>query len=354
MDYPSPMPTSLVLYRLLLLGNSYTQANDLDLRVDALLEEGQPAWAPVDTARLADGGLTLVDHLDRATTSGTAWYEALSGSQTWTWVLLQDQSQVPGFPQTEPTWVASRDAALALDDLVEARGGQTWFLLTWGRRDGDSTNPEIYPDYLTMQAALEEGYRAYQSATSTPERPTWIAPAGPAFRVVYQSVLDGGGDPLDRESRFYALYQSDGSHPSPHGTYLVACVLYASLTGASPLGLGAPAEVAADATWLQEAAWSAVSDTSLGYTYPWSGGGETGIPDTGAPDSGTLDSASETGDPADTGTSGTVDSGDEGEPKGPCGCGTGAGAGSLGLGLAGILLGWRRRREGHSSVGAPR
>ena len=35
------------------------------------------------------------------------------------------------------------------------------------------------------------------------------------------------------------LWQPDGSHPSAAGTYLAACVLYATIFGASPEGLGA-------------------------------------------------------------------------------------------------------------------
>jgi hypothetical protein len=33
------------------------------------------------------------------------------------------------------------------------------------------------------------------------------------------------------------LWQADGSHPSPAGTYLAACVLYARIFDASPVGV---------------------------------------------------------------------------------------------------------------------
>lgn len=35
-----------------------------------------------------------------------------------------------------------------------------------------------------------------------------------------------------------ALWQDDGSHPAPAGTYLAACVLVRTLFGKSPVGLG--------------------------------------------------------------------------------------------------------------------
>jgi hypothetical protein len=39
----------------------------------------------------------------------------------------------------------------------------------------------------------------------------------------------------------FSLYAPDGSHPSPEGSYLAACVFYATLLGKSPEGL--PAQV---------------------------------------------------------------------------------------------------------------
>ena len=58
------------------------------------------------------------------------------------------------------------------------------------------------------------------------------------------------------------LHDPDGSHPSPAGTYLAACVLYATLTGESPVGLDdgglglAPASIAR----LQQVAWDTVQE----------------------------------------------------------------------------------------------
>ena len=65
------------------------------------------------------------------------------------------------------------------------------------------------------------------------------------------------------------LYEPDESHPNPTGSYLAACVFYATLFDKSPLGL--PGElknrgrtlvrVAPDeAKQLQEAAWQAVQE----------------------------------------------------------------------------------------------
>jgi hypothetical protein len=110
-------------------------------------------------------------------------------------VVLQEQSQIPGFPQDQSDFRASRRAAEDLDDRIEASGAQTLLLLTWGRRAGDEANRERFPDFTTMQAALTDGYLAYRDATSTEARPTWIAPAGPAFARVYAATLADAASP---------------------------------------------------------------------------------------------------------------------------------------------------------------
>lgn len=329
--------------RALFLGNSFTFANELDQVVLGLLSEGDPAWADGEATRLADGGLTLADHQERAETAGSEWEAALGADgPSWSWVILQDQSQIPGFSATQAEYRASRAAGVALDALAEARGAGTVFFLTWGYRAGDETNPDRFPDFATMQERLAEGYADYQEAAGEDGTPAWIAPVGLAFARAWATEEEAGLDPLSPESRFYQLYAEDGRHPSVFGTYLAACVFYASLSGRSPEGLGAGALGEADAVWAQAIAAATVFDQSLGYTYPWSEAGEpeTGAPETGEPDSG----AAETGapedeeDPAETGGGG-------GKSEG-CACAAGAVRPGLLPGIIACLatLGaWRRR-----------
>lgn len=290
----------------LFLGNSYTHVNELDVLVEALLEEGQPEWAGATVERLTDGGLTFADHVSRIGTAGSPWEAALGeAGPAWDWVILQEQSQIPGFPEDDPYYVASLEAAGSLNATAAAHGAQTVFYLTWGRESGDSGNPELYPDFLTMEARLEEGYARYRDATSTSERPTWVAPVGPAFAWVYEDMILSGDDPGSSTSRFAQLYSDDGSHPSALGSYLAACVFYATLTGASPEGLSALGGLSdEDAAWAQYVAAAVVFDESLGFTYPWSGG-DTGSEDTGSVDTGPVDTGSVDSDPADTGPTDT-------------------------------------------------
>lgn len=317
----------------LLLGNSFTFANNLDAALLALLQEGQPSWSDGAAARLAEAGYTFANHLEQVETPGSDWDAALGeAGPTWGWVILQEQSQIPGFPATESYVVESRAAAVSLDGYAAARGAQTVFLMTWAYQTGDETNPDLYPDYLTMQAALAEGYGAYRDATSTTGRPTWVAPVGLVWQAAYQGVVAAGEDPADPTGRFGALYAEDGRHPSPLGTCLAANALYATLTGASPVGLSPCAGVdAADAAWVQGLADAVIFDESLGYSYPWQAEADTG--DTAA-DSGEADS------PAGDDSSAPAD---QPEPKAAesCGCG-GAQAGLWSVILA-VLAALRKR-----------
>ena len=205
--------------QILMLGNSYTQFNDLQSLVAGALVETVPAWSEVDARRLTRGGWTLADHAAEADGSSgdTEWSEALvSGPEAGSWdqVILQDQSQVPGFPTTETSWIASRDGAVILDGLIGDGAGETVFLLTWGRRDGDSGNPDIYPDFTTMQDRLLEGYLAYSEACTTAGEVAWIIPAGLSFQQVHDEILAAGGAPTDPSSACWISRAMRSATPS--------------------------------------------------------------------------------------------------------------------------------------------
>ena len=106
--------------------------------------------------------------------------------------------------------------------------------VTWGRERGDETNPALFPDFETMEAALEAGYRSMAVRLTAEGRTVRLAPVGPAFARVHASVVAAGGDPVAEGSAFDALYDPDASHPSALGTYLAACVILSTITGRDP------------------------------------------------------------------------------------------------------------------------
>lgn len=288
----------------LMLGNSYTANQDLP---GALTQVFEAAGQTAQIDSLTSGGLTLADHAERASDPSSAWYDALvEQAGDWNWVILQDQSQIPGFPVTSSYYVDSLNGAEFLNGLIESGNAQTVFFMTWGYREGDAMNAARYPDYSTMQARLTEGYLGYVSASSTDDRPTWVAPVGLAYSNIYAGIVADGGDPADEDSLFRLLYASDGSHPSPLGTYLAACVFYATLSGKTPVGLKAPKGM--DENWadaLQQAAAATVFDETDEIDYPWESKEESKVPE----DSG------DTGQPSDSGESRGDGSSDIAQPS---------------------------------------
>jgi len=89
--------------------------------------------------------------------------------------------------------------------------------VTWAHRDG--WPEEDLPDFAGMQDGVDAGYRAIARELAVPE-----APVGYAWALIWHDHPE-----VD-------LWQADGSHPSVAGTYLAACVLYASIFRQSPRG----------------------------------------------------------------------------------------------------------------------
>jgi hypothetical protein len=138
-------------------------------------------------------------------------------------------------------------AVRLLDGKIAETGAEPVLFLTWASRDGLLSAG--YEDYAAMQAGIEAGYLEVGS-----EIGAMVAPAG----VAWQRALE--------QNPQLALWQRDGIHPSPEGTYLAARVFYATLLGQSPEGAsylaGLPEETA---RFLQAVA----AETVLGDAERW-------------------------------------------------------------------------------------
>jgi len=276
---------------ILLVGNSYTQSNNLVSLLSQVISVNEVA----NTSELSGGGMRLDQHADRMNNAGDQWDVTLQNSDL-DWVVFQDQSQVPGFPRTSQYW---QDSLAGLDDLtarVEQVGSESVLFMTWGYREGDSSNTLRYPDYKTMQHHLRDGYVDYRDNTSNSLRTVWVAPVGLAYEHIYDDIVSSGGNPLSSSSLFWNLYSSDGSHPSLTGSYLTACVMYATIYGNTTAGNSDTVSInAATKLSLQQAADATVfNETSSLLTYPWMAADWSGAGDGGATDEGNS-SSNETG-----------------------------------------------------------
>jgi hypothetical protein len=188
----------------LFLGNSYTYVNDLPTTFAELAVAG---GHNVETGMVANGGETLAQHA-----AATETLDKIS-SASWSFVVLQEQSEIPATSagRTQQMYPAAR----SLSARVEAIGAQPMFFLTWAHRDGIAVSG--LGNYEAMQLAIGDGYTGIADELRVP-----VAPVGLTWFVVR------------REHPEIAMWQDDGSHPSPAGTYLAACVFYAAIFRQSP------------------------------------------------------------------------------------------------------------------------
>ncbi len=222
--------------RVLFIGNSYTTVNDLPSVFASLARSGGHR---VETGTAAEGGWTLAHH------AGSAATAAKLASAKWDIVVLQEQSQIPSVEQFRQEQMYP--AARRLVGSIRNQGARPLFYLTWARRDGWPEN--AMPDYASMQAAIDAGYLAIGA-----DQRAAVAPVGDAWSAMLALKTT------------VALWQEDGSHPTEAGTYLAACVFYATIFRESPNGLGYRASLSAEeAATIQTVA----AETVLGDPSKW-------------------------------------------------------------------------------------
>ena len=220
--------------RTLFVGNSYTARNGLPETCRSVLLDAIPT-VPVRARSVTAGGHRLSEHVDDVE-SGSRLARLLAADEAPNWdaVVVQEQSQTPGFRRRNPAVQRSLDAVADLADLAGSHGGALVPLMTWGRRTGDDRNPELYPDFRTMQSRLADGYRRLAARARETGAEVSVAPVGVAFREVYEAVRSEGVSTVQRGTAFWDLYAADGSHPAPAGTYLAALVVAGTVRSVDP------------------------------------------------------------------------------------------------------------------------
>ncbi len=208
--------------RLLFIGNSYTQRNDLPGLLTVLGAAAAPVREIV-SRRVIENGASLRRHWN----AGEA--VRILREEPWDAVVLQEQSTLP---------VKNRkryhENVRLFHEEIRRHGSRTVLYHTWARQIAPAT-----------QADLDEAVFAIAQETGST-----VVPAGRAW-TRYQQAAPA-----------LPLYDPDGSHPTLAGSYLAACTFFATLFHESPEGLPAPSGVAwsTDETRkLQQSAWAAVT-----------------------------------------------------------------------------------------------
>lgn len=215
--------------RVLYVGNSYTQVNQLPQLVGALATASGDGASYVCDTHLVDGA-TLEQHYN----DGQALAMIRGGD--YDLVVLQEQSMRPLLAPD----LMTRYARLFADE-IKNQGGIPVFFLTWARQANPASQGGITNAYL---------YTARQTNGE-------VAPVG----MAWQASLAANPQ--------WTLHQADGGHPNATGSYLAACVFYGHIFAKSPVGL--PGRLVVDgqvvvdlpnsqAAVLQATAWQAIGN----------------------------------------------------------------------------------------------
>ncbi|MGH8176147.1 MAG: hypothetical protein ACREV5_07810 [Steroidobacter sp.] len=204
---------------LLFMGNSHTSANDLTGMVAAMVRAGRTDKTVASVE--APGWMFLEERLN-----DTASIDLLR-SHDWSFVILQAQKY-----SSSGQFSYSTAEAKELIRMARESNAIPIMFPEWPRRDVAETQ-RIYDLHVSIAQ----------------EQPACVAPIGQAWdlSLVRHPAL--------------TLHADDGNHSAPAGAFLAALVLYATVTGLSPLDLPLLSEfpVGADA----QAALRAIADETV-------------------------------------------------------------------------------------------
>jgi hypothetical protein len=216
-DIPNP-PGLTAGARVLLIGNSLTEWNDLPGMVRALAQADGQSWY-VEAQIISGAG--LIDHWQRGSAQGRIQdgnFDAV--------VLQQGPSSLPESRTDLRQWTGR------FDEMIQQAGGRSALYMVWPDESRFAWYDRVRDSYAL--AARDVG--------------GWFLPAGEAWRAAW------------RDAPGLALYGGDRFHPSVSGSYAAALTIYAGLSGRSPVGLPAPSPITADvAAKLQQAAAEAIA-----------------------------------------------------------------------------------------------
>jgi hypothetical protein len=199
--------------RILWIGNSYTYVNALPQIIAQLADSSKLDRRPAITGILK-GGESLKGHW-----ANPALQAALT--EQWDVVVVQEQSTTP---ITAPDSLFKYGKLIG--DAAHKTGARVVLYVSWPQKSRPTAEDTIVAAYRKLGVATQ--------AT--------LALAGRAWLDVIAQ------DPSAE------LYQNDGSHPNPQGSYIAACVFYEVLFGRSPVGLPAIGVTPVEAKRAQEAA----------------------------------------------------------------------------------------------------
>ena len=189
--------------KVLFIGNSYTEVNNLPLLVQKVSES---AGCRIEYASNTPSGCTFAQHCTNRSMD-------LIRQGGWDIVVLQEQSQLPSFPQSQVEEECLPFAARLVDSIYANNpDGEAMFYMTWGRKNGDQGNAPYFPVLGTYEGMDSMLYGRYMYMARANDAS--VSPVGRVWHYIRDNYPD------------IELYGGDGSHPSMAGSYAAACAFY--------------------------------------------------------------------------------------------------------------------------------
>lgn len=200
--------------RVLFIGNSYTEVNNLPYLVQQV---AQSTHRDIEYQANTPGGCTFNGHCTNQSMQ-------MIQQGGWDFVVLQAQSQEPSFPdgqfqaQTLPYGLQLAAAVYQYNP-----DGEAMFYMTWGRKDGDSYNAQFFPPLGTYEGMDSLLYLRYMMMKEQGDAS--VCPVGRVWHYIRHNYPE------------IELYSGDGSHPSMAGSYAAACSFYTMIFKSTPLDI---------------------------------------------------------------------------------------------------------------------
>lgn len=194
------------------VGNSYTYTNNLPELIKMIAASTGDTF---NHQSYTPGGSTLKQHSTNPTVLSTI------DQGNWDYVVLQEQSQIPSFPNT---YIQSEMLPYAAQLATRVKNsnacGNPIFFMTWGYKNGDTGNCQGSSPNCTYQGMDDLIYSRYMTMAQANESLT--SPVGKVWRTIIQ------------QNPSMELYSSDGSHPSYLGSMAAAYTFYTILFKKDP------------------------------------------------------------------------------------------------------------------------
>lgn len=195
--------------RVLFIGNSYTQVNNLPQMVADIAESmGERMEYQSNTP----SGCTFEMHCHNQSM-------AMICEGGWDFVVMQEQSQLPAFPMDSVEMYVFPYAKQLVDSVYACNlDAEPMFFMTWGRKNGDTEFG--YPPMDTYEGMDSLLYARYMQMGE--DNNASVCPVGRVWHYLRDHHAE------------IELYMMDESHPSLAGTYAAACAFYTMFFGHDP------------------------------------------------------------------------------------------------------------------------